>query len=198
MRSICRLLVALALAGCAAQTPAGGASAMNSGTPGVTLAQAGGSIPSAEKPSIQHLITGLQAGGFQALPPTVPLPPNLQAVVIGTVQTGVGGFKVLVTANHCPNDTSDTICVIGLFVYFDDGKRLVNPEFLARANAATTFAKAIEGHKPNGDPTLVVSSWIYVKGIDYAATLPQYLPTFAADLLRIVALYNQPRPTAMN
>ena len=198
MKSICRLLLVLALAGCAAQTSAGGAAAMNSGTPAVTLAQAEGSVPSAEKPAIKHIIQALQQGGFQALPPTVPVPPNLQPVVIGTVQTGVGGFKVLVTVNRCPGTTGDDVCALGLFVYFDDGRRRVSPDFLARANNATTFAKAIEGHKPNGDPTLIVSSWIYVKGIDYAPTLPQYLPTFATDVARIVAIYNQASPSAMN
>lgn len=142
------------------------------------------------------MVTALQSAGFQAVPPAITLPPALAKMVLGTVQTGVGGWKVLVTAFRCPNDPVDEVCSTSLFVIFDDFKKNANGDFLARANSQTTFVKITGGHKPNGEPAFMVSSQVFSRGIDYSKMIPQFLPVFGAEISKVLALYNEQRPSA--
>jgi hypothetical protein len=194
MKLIYRLLFLCLLAACSAQTSAQDAN--RPGNSNIRLAQANGgsSFSPAGKTWLTDMVTALQAAGFQAVPPAAALPPALTRAVVGIVQTGVDGWKVLVTAFRCPNDPVDEVCSTSLFVFFDDTKKNVNGDFLARANSQTTFVKITGSHKPNGDPTLMIVSQVFCKGFDYSKMIPQFLPVFGAEVAKVLALYNE-RPS---
>ncbi len=160
----------------------------------MALAQAntGAAIPAA----IREIVADLQAAGFQARFPTFPIPPGVAAKLVGTVQTGTGGFIVLISAFRCPNDARDDVCSLTLYSIFNDVKKRVNPDFLARANSTTAFIKVAEGHRPDGTPTMVITSQVFCPALDYSKTLPRFLPVFGAEISKVLAIYNAPQSGA--
>jgi hypothetical protein len=138
--------------------------------------------------ALDPIVAALRSAGFQANP--MAPPPTASRIVIGTVQTGVGGFTVIVTAFRCPNDSSDKICSIGVLSSFSDTQHRVDNDFVVRANARTGFSRVAASHGPDGQPTFTVSSVQFWRDIDYSTTLAKFLPVFGGDISAVLALYN--------
>lgn len=143
--------------------------------------------------TVANVVSALQSSGYQALsaPPTVPpgADPKFVASIISVITTGVGGGKVSIVINRCPNAQNDEICTMNFVSNYLDPKNVINDSSLAMLNLRASISKVVAQKK--GDVITGYSiAYTYVcKGLDDPKFIGIVLSTFGADVANVNNTY---------
>lgn len=157
---------------------------------------ADGNLSFGNRLTVATLVSALQASGYQALaaaPQPITPPPGAAPVVnpaISVITTGIGGSKVMLVVNRCPNVTNDEICTIAFVASFTDNKNLINDASLAVLNQRTSIAKVIPQKKGDAVTGFAVIYNYICKGLDDPKFVSPVLATFGADIGQVGNAYN--------
>jgi hypothetical protein len=146
--------------------------------------------------TVASLVSTLQSNGYQALAAAPQIPqqpggaPPVVNQIIGVISTGIGGSKVLVVPNRCPNTTSDEICTIAFAATFNDNKNVINDAALALFNQRTSIAKVFAQKKGDAVTGFTLMYTYVCKGLDDPKFVAPVLATFGADIMQVGNAYN--------